>query len=207
MATAKGRAKKSPHRTTPGTTPGVTHPTASGAKKCSRCPRRARPERTTCERCARAQRVARRRVPKGICRKCRKAPARRGFRTCETCAEHRRLAGKLRREARAAAGACSRCNQPCADGYTWCEACRTQKKIATVRRTEAKEARGECAWCPRKVAYGSLCKACNAKRRARDRKPNPLRVMHCSVCGEARHNARACPYSEAEIDRMRRGAA
>ena len=134
----------------------------------------------------------------GICTKCGKAPARPGRTLCEPCAERHRARDRYarakaagvpyggrdpearrrghrersrrRREARQAAGLCSRCGHvPPVEGRTMCEPCREDRRQAKRDRHAERRAAGLCvqrtAPAPGGKTYCGPCAETRSRRR------------------------------------------
>ena len=183
---------------------------------------------------ARSRRIAAERIAAGLCTGCGKSQAEPERRLCGECGEHRRAAereryaeararGELyggkpvgvkrkaagaasrkRREARIAAGVCTRCGRhPPIEGGTECQSCRDIRRARERKQWAERRAAGECGKCGVTVAAGSRCEPCleretspRAKKakNARTRKLYMSRRVRrlCTDCGAPSFGAARC---------------
>ncbi len=138
--------------------------------KCGRAP--ARPDRTTCEQCARKHR------DRDRLRHAR-AKARGllyGGRDPEAKRKSGRESSRRRTEARRAAGKCIRCGHGRPEaGRSMCEACRANRRQAKRARRLERRAAGLCVRCAAPSDGKELCKSCAADRGRRSKRDSKAR--------------------------------
>lgn len=144
------------------------------------------------------------------CRDCVREPATPGRLTCTACGERRRVQGRRRYHALAAAGRCVACGKPRTNGRpVTCAGCMALMRAAKVAQRNRRRAAGQCLMCGRvcDVAGRLECAACLATARARmaavaaarrsagrclgcGREATPGRVT-CQACRDRRAGYRA----------------
>ena len=171
---------------------------------CVKCGRaQARPDRTTCETCARKHRDRDR---------ARHALAKAngllyGGRDPEAKRRSGRESSRRRAEARQAAGKCIRCGhgEP-EEGRSMCEGCRENRRAAKRARRLERRAAGLCVRCAAPSDGKELCRPCAAEKARRSKRGSEARreadrqryrnrraLGICTSCGNPSGGAAECP--------------
>jgi hypothetical protein len=110
--------------------------------------------------------------PAGLCRQCKKRPARPGHTRCEECAGLESLARKRLYWRRVSQGSCSHCGkvkEPARQDKRMCQPCAEVMAVRLLERYNRLKAAGRCASCNKHPAWqGQVhCLKCWRKKKKR----------------------------------------